>query len=79
MISLSSIAIIRLSELTTEIGRVRSGVNAGPRRCDMLEGFLGRRKGRTSLKLSGNREGLSESKSEMRAWKRGIDISEVSL
>ncbi len=49
-------AMMRLSVLTTEIGRKLAGVYAGPRCWEVLEGFLGRRWRMAWLKSLGYNE-----------------------
>ena len=68
---LRSAAMMRLSVLTTEMGRRLAGVYAGPNCWEMLEGFLGRRCSMAWLKSSGGVVGLSESMSSIMAEKMG--------
>ena len=60
--------------LTTESGRVFWGVNAGPREEEMLEGFLGSRNNRASLKSSGGLWPSEERRSFIKAKNNGREI-----
>ena len=55
---LRSAAMMRLSVFTTEMGRRLAGVYAGPKCCEMLDGFLGSRGSVTWLKSVGGVGGL---------------------